>query len=89
MQRLEQSTEDEVQSTFSSIVGQKEKKKKVDNQNAGDTSVVAKGKKRKAAEESENQTARKKASKMKENQDYRDKDFYIPYTKDNVFAEDG
>lgn len=77
---LEQSTEDEVQSTFSSIVGQKKSNK------AGGT-VTAKGKKRKAAEESENQTPNK--SSKKGNQDYRDKDFYIPYTKDNVFAEDG
>lgn len=83
VKRLEQSTEDEVQSTFSSIVGQEKKS----NFKAVTTPINLKGKKRKAADLSENMTVSKISKK--ENQDYKDKDFYIPYTKENVFAEDG
>lgn len=70
-------------------MGQKGKKKQGDeNIGAATATATSKGKKRKAAEESENQTP-SKASKTKETQDFKDKDFYIPYTKDNIFAEDG
>lgn len=74
MKRLEQSTEDEVESTFSSIVGQKKKNQE--------------GLKRKITEDIENQTA-SKAKKTKKSKDFRDDEFYIPYTKDNVFADEG
>ena len=83
VKKLEQSTEDEVESTFSSIVGQKKK-------NRDDNSITkgSKALKRKVSENNENQTATK-TKKVKKSQDFRDKDFYIPYTKDNVFAEEG
>lgn len=89
VERLEQSTEDEVQRTFLSIVGPKGTRKQGNDINPDAANgVTPKGKKRKAAEESENQIP-SKARKTKEMQDFKDKDFYIPYTKDNVFAEDG
>lgn len=83
VRRLEQSTEDEVKSTFSSIVGQKKKKEREDDS----ISNGLEGLKRKLNDIG-NQTAVKQ-KKAKKTQDFRDKDFYIPYTKDNVFAEDG
>lgn len=83
VRRLEQSTEDEVKSTFSSIVGQKKKKEREDDS----ISNGLEGLKRKLNDIG-NQIAVKQ-KKAKKTQDFRDKDFYIPYTKDNVFAEDG
>uniref|UniRef100_A0A0P4WQ32 RNA helicase n=1 Tax=Scylla olivacea TaxID=85551 RepID=A0A0P4WQ32_SCYOL len=81
--RLEQSTEDEVKSTFSSIVGQKKKKEREDDS----ISNGLEGLKRKLNDSGNQTTVKQK--KAKKTQDFRDKDFYIPYTKDNVFAEDG
>lgn len=84
VRKLEQSTEDEVMSTFSSIVGQKKNKERENDSVSNGLERL----KRKVNEDSNNQTA-SKAKKAKKTQDFRDKDFYIPYTKDNLFAEDG
>lgn len=83
VRRLEQSTEDEVKNTFSSIVGPKKKEREDDSITNG-----VGGLKRKVHEGSGNQLT-SKAKKAKKTQDFKDKDFYIPYTKDNMFAEDG
>lgn len=74
--KIEQSTEEEVKHTFSSIVGQRKM----------DYSQNFKRKKNKRSSSLENTTNKKR--KDKENQDFRDKEFYIPYSRDE-YAEKG
>lgn len=81
--QMEQSTEADVESTFSSIVGRDKKKKNVAN-----TAVPQPNQKVKRKSLSGEQPPRKK-SKTKENVSFKDKDFYIPYTRDDQFTEQG
>ncbi|KAG0725283.1 ATP-dependent RNA helicase DDX54 [Chionoecetes opilio] len=80
--RLEQSTEDEVKSTFSSIVGQNKREKGAGNSD----SIGSESLKRKS---SENQRGNKTKKVKKNSQNFKDRDHYIPYTKDNVYADHG
>ncbi|XP_045622941.2 ATP-dependent RNA helicase DDX54 isoform X2 [Procambarus clarkii] len=84
LKKLEQSTEEEVKNTFSSIVGQR--KKKDDNLHT-ELPGVKNGVKRKIAAENGHQIQTKRM-KSKENQDFKDKQFYLPYSRDD-FAEKG
>ncbi|XP_042242834.1 ATP-dependent RNA helicase DDX54-like [Homarus americanus] len=86
LNHLEQSTAEEVESTFSSIVGFGKKKK--DNNQHNGTLELNRGLKRKASAESKDQVQSKK-KKNKENQDFKDKQFYMSYSRDDQFAEQG
>ncbi|XP_069954053.1 ATP-dependent RNA helicase DDX54 [Cherax quadricarinatus] len=82
LKKLEQSTEEEVQNTFSSIVTRGKKKKNLDAQEP------KKSLKRKVSAEN-NEQIQSKRKKNKENQEFRDKQFYLPYSRDDDFAEQG
>lgn len=84
VKKLEQSTEEEVKHTFSSIVGQGKKEK--DNNQNNTLLKFNKSIKRKAS--AENAKTQNKKRKNKESEDFRDKEFYIPYSRDE-YAERG
>lgn len=76
---MEMSSDSDVRGTFSAVVSSSQEEP---NENAASTSKESS--KRKGLNEK-----KRKRKQDKENQDCKDKEYYIPYTRNNDFAEKG
>lgn len=96
LKKLQQSTDDDINSTFSSIISSSKKKKKNFQATGKPASEAGNQVKRKEVPDSESKPQNKKRKKhaegikkSKEEEEFKDKEFFIPYAHEGALTEEG